>query len=187
MQKKILSEQFILTGTVSSVSHINPKLIQNHCLSNFSLDNKIKSDQFWHLEDYNTIPYHQHIQWFQDYVRDHYKAEYGRTVVPTTGDQSLNVRSLVLQTGETINYHNHVNPWDLENSPEISCLYCVSETPEPSHIIFKYDDGRNKHRLWKETIQYNKFILFSSNIEHYITKNKNSGFIVNLSTHYQLI
>jgi hypothetical protein len=124
---------------------------------------------------------------FQDYVRDHYRAEYDRTVVPTTGDQSLNVRSLVLQTGETINYHNHVNPWDLENSPEISCLYCVSETPEPSHITFKYDDGRNKHRLWKQEIKYNQFILFSSNIEHCITKNKNSGFLVNLSTHYQLI
>ena len=187
MQKIILSEQFVLTGTVNSVAHLNPKLIKNHCLSNFTLDNKIKSDQFWHLEDYNTIPYHQHIQWFQDYVRDHFRAECGKTPTPCTGDQDLNIRSIIQQSGESINYHNHVNPWDLENSPEMSCLYCVSETPEPVHVIFKYDDGRNKHRLWKQEIKYNQFILFNSELDHYITQNKNSGFLVNLSTHCQLL
>jgi hypothetical protein len=99
----------------------------------------------------------------------------------------MNVRSLVQQSGESINYHNHINPWDLENSPEISCLYCVSETVEPTYVIFKYDDGRNKHRLWKQEIKFNQFILFSSELEHTITQNKNSGFLVNLSTHYQLL
>lgn len=182
MQKNILSEKFIVTGTVSDQSLLNTRQIQNHCLSNFSLETKIKDDQFWHLEDYNTIPYHQHIQWFQDYIRDHYRAEYDRTTVPCVG-----IRSLVQQTGESINYHNHVNPWDLENSPEMSCLYCVSETNEPTYIIFKYDDGRNKHRLWKQEIKHNQFILFSSELEHTITENKNSGFLVNLSTHYQLL
>ena len=164
MRKNTLSEKFILTGTVDKVSHLNPRQIQNHCLSNFSLETRIKNDQFWHLENYNTIPYHQHIQWFQDYIRDHYKINYDRTPIPCT-----------------------VNPWDLENSPEISCLYCVSETVEPTYVIFKYDDGRNKHRLWKQEIKFNQFILFSSELEHTITKNKNTGFLVNLSTHYQLL
>ena len=187
MQKNTLSEKFVLTGTVNKVSHLNPRQIQNHCLSNFSLETRMKNDQFWHLEDYNTIPYHQHIQWFQDYVRDHYREIYNRTLVPCTGSQEMNVRSLVQQSGESINYHNHINPWDLENSPEISCLYCVSETVEPTYVIFKYDDGRNKHRLWKQEIKFNQFILFSSELEHTITQNKNSGFLVNLSTHYQLL
>ena len=187
MHKTLLSEKFILTGTVNKVSHLNSKLIQNHCLSNYTLDTKIKDDQFWHLEDYNTVPYHQHIQWFQDYVRDHYRDQYGPTLIPTDGDQSLNVRSIVQQSGQSVNYHNHVNPWNLKHSSEISCLYCVSETPQPVHVIFKYDDGRNKHRLWKQKIEYNQFILFSSHLEHTITQNKNSGFLVNLSTHYQLL
>ena len=111
---------------------------------------------------------------------------HGRTLVPPT-KADLNVRAIVQQSGENINYHNHINPWDLENSPDISCLYCVSETPEPCHVVFKYDDGRNKHRLWKRELKYNNFILFNSDMEHYIETNKNSGFIVNLSTHYQLI
>ena len=187
MHKNLLSETFLVTGTVSDKSLLKPKQIENHCLSNFTLGNKIIDDQFWHLEDYISVPYHQHIQWFQDYVRDHYRLEYNATLVPTDGDQSLNVRSIVQQSGESINYHNHVNPWNLKNSSEVSCLYCVSETPQPVYVIFKYDDGRNKHRLWKQKIEYNQFILFSSHLEHTITRNKNSGFLVNLSTHYQLL
>tara|TARA_Y100001938_G_C7956488_1_gene361986 strand:- start:112 stop:675 length:564 start_codon:yes stop_codon:yes gene_type:complete len=187
MHKKTLSEKFIITGTVDTVSFVKPKLIENHCLSNFSLADKIKDDQFWHLEDYSKTPYHQHIHWFQDYIRDHYKLDYNATLVHPKEHQHLNIRSIIQQSGESINYHNHVNPWDLENSPEVSCLYCVSETPEPVYVIFKYNDGRNKHLLWKEEIKYNKYILFNSDIDHYITQNKNSGFLVNLSTHYQLI
>ena len=30
-------------------------------------------------------------------------------------------------------------------------------------------------------MEYNKFIIFNSDMEHYITQNKNSGFLVNLS------
>ena len=187
MEKKLLSETSIVTGTVDSVSYIKPKLIENHCLSNFSLSDKIKDDQFWHLKDYNIVPYHQHIQWLQDYIRDHYRVDYGAVLIPPAEHTHLNIRSIVQQTNESINYHNHVNPWNLEHSPDISCLYCVSETPEPAYVVFKYDDGRNAHNLWKVEIKYNQFILFNSHLEHYITQNKNSGFLVNLSTHYQLL
>ena len=65
MEKKLLSETSIVTGTVDTISHIKPKLIENHCLSNFSLSDKIKDDQFGHLKDYSVVPYHQQIQWLQ--------------------------------------------------------------------------------------------------------------------------
>ena len=184
MQKKLLSETFIVTGTVEKESFLKLKQIENHCLSNFTLDNRMTSDQFWHLDDYISLPYHQHIQWFQDYIRDHYRGQYGSGLVPILDG---GIRGIVQQSGEHINYHNHVNPWNLEDSPEVSCLYCVSETPQKSYVTFKYDDGRNKHRLWKQQIKQNQFILFSSHLEHTITQNKNSGFLVNLSTHYQLL
>ena len=42
MEKILLSEKFIVVGTVSDIAFLKPKLIENHCLSNFTLDNKIK-------------------------------------------------------------------------------------------------------------------------------------------------
>jgi len=63
MQKNILSETSIVTGTVSNKSLLKTQMVKNHVMNNFSLSNKIKDDQYWHLEDYITVPYHQHLQW----------------------------------------------------------------------------------------------------------------------------
>tara|TARA_R100001509_G_scaffold116894_1_gene71661 strand:+ start:252 stop:818 length:567 start_codon:yes stop_codon:yes gene_type:complete len=188
MQKKILSETSIITGTVSDKSLLKHQMVKNHVMNNFSLENKIKDDQYWHLKDYITLPYHQHLQWFEDYIRDIYKLEHDRTLVKIPSSK-LGNRAIVQQTGEQINFHNHIQQWDLEGSPEISCLWCISETNEenPVHVIFKYDDGRNKDQLWKIPLEYNKFILYSSHLEHSIEMNHTRDFIINVSTHYHLL
>jgi len=184
LEKHKLTEQFFIKGKVDSVSAVNTKLIKNHILSNFMLVNRYNDPQYWFMKEYVKVPYHQHIQWTQDWLRDHYRLDHGQTLVPTPIDS---IRGIIQQTGEQVNTHHNVKDWHLAESPEVTCLYTVSTGPKKSEIVFEYDDGRNKHRLWKETMQYNKFILFRSDMEHYITQNKNSGFLVNLSTHYQLI
>lgn len=184
MKKQLLTEQFVITGELPKESHVDTRLIKNHILSNFSLANKINDDQFWYLHDYIKVPYHQHIQWVYDYIRDHYRIEHGRTLVQIPKDP---IKALVQQTGENINTHCQINDWNLEGSPEVSCLYCVSIGKKPVYVIFEYDDGRNKHRLWKMPLKQDQFILFSSSLRHYITKNDNTDFLINLSYEFQLI
>ena len=72
-EKHRLTESFILKGEIDSVSKINNDLIRNHLFSNYSLTNKFEDDQYWYMKDYFKIPYHQHIQWVNDYIRDHYR------------------------------------------------------------------------------------------------------------------
>ena len=188
MEKNILSETSLITGTVSDKSLLKHQMVKNHVLNNFSLDSKIKDDQYWHLEDYITLPYHQHLQWFEDYIRDNYRLEYNRTLIKIPNSK-LGNRAIVQQKGEQINFHNHVQQWDLEGSPELSCLWCLTEIDKnnPIFVKFKYDDGRNKDRLWKVPLEYNKFILFSSHLEHSIDLNNNKDFIINISTHYNIL
>ena len=79
MEKLRLTESFIITGKIDEVSSVDTKLIKNHILSNFTLDARYADDQYWYMQDYVKVPYHQHIQWTQDYFRDHYRSEYGPT------------------------------------------------------------------------------------------------------------
>jgi hypothetical protein len=136
------------------------------------------------MNNYVKVPYHQHIQWTQDWLRDHYRLEHGRTLVPTPIDS---IRGIVQQTGENVNTHHNVQDWHLAESPEVDCLYTVATGEKKSFVVFEYDDGRNKHRRWKVPLEQDSFILFSSNLNHYITKNENKDFLVNLSLHFQLI
>ena len=184
MEKRRLTESFIITREIDEVSFVDTKLIKNHILSNFTLDARYNDDQYWYMKDYVKVPYHQHIQWTQDWLRDHYMLDHRQTLVPTEKDS---IRGIVQQLGENVNTHNNVKEWHLNDSPDVSCLFTVATGEKKSDIVFEYDDGRNKHRRWKVPLEQNKFILFSSDINHYITHNENKDFLVNLSLHFQLI
>ena len=98
-EKLRLTESFILKGNIESVSKINYDLIRNHLFSNYSLTNKFEDDQYWYMKDYLKVPYHQHIQWINDYIRDHYREEHNKTLVPVNNES---IRALIQQTGEQI-------------------------------------------------------------------------------------
>tara|TARA_Y100000593_G_scaffold49111_1_gene92448 strand:- start:22 stop:579 length:558 start_codon:yes stop_codon:yes gene_type:complete len=184
LEKQRLTESFLICSKIDDVSAVNTNLIRNHILSNFSMKNRYKDDQYWYMSEYLKVPYHQHIQWVQDWLRDHFRLEHGRTLVPTPVDS---IRGIIQQTGERVNTHHNVKDWHLEESPEISCLYCVGTGDKESDVIFEYDDGRNKHKRWRVPLRQNNFILYSSSLNHSITKNENKDFLVNLSLHFQLI
>jgi hypothetical protein len=184
MKKHRLTESFIIIGKLDKVSSVDTRLIKNHILSNFSLTSRYDDKQYWYMKDYVEVPYHQHIQWTQDWLRDHYRLEHGRTLVPTPVES---IRGIVQQTGENVNTHNNLKETLLEQSPEIDCLYTVSTGKKSSDIVFEYDDGRIKHRRWKVPLRQNQFILFSSHLNRYITKNENKDFLINLSLHFQLL
>ena len=184
MKKHRLTESFFIEGKIDKVSAVNTRLIKNHILSNFMMANRYEDDQYWYMSEYLKVPYHQHIQWTQDWLRDHFRLEHNRTLVPTPVDS---IRGIIQQTGERVNTHHNVKDWHLGDSPEVSCLFTVGTGPKKSDVIFEYDDGRNKHRRWKVPLEQDSFILYSSHLNHSITKNENKDFLVNLSLHFQLI
>ena len=184
LEKQRLTESFIIRGKIDKVSSVDTRLIKNHILSNFTLANRYNDDQYWYMKDYVKVPYHQHIQWVNDWLRDHYRIEHERTLVPTPIDS---IRGIVQQTNENVLTHNNVKEWHLAESPEVDCLYTVATGKKQSFVVFEYDDGRNKHRRWKVPLVQDEFILFSSHLNRYITKNENKDFLVNLSLHFQLI
>ena len=184
LEKQRLTESFIIRGKIDEVSSVDTRLIKNHILSNFTLTNRYDDNQYWYMKDYVKVPYHQHIQWTNDWLRDHFRLEHDRTLVPTSIDS---IRGIVQQTNENVLTHNNVKEWHLAESPEVDCLFTVATGKKQSFIVFEYDDGRNKHRRWKLPLVQDEFILFSSHLNRYITKNENKDFLVNLSLHFQLI
>ena len=184
LEKQRLTESFIIRGKIDEVSSVDTRLIKNHILSNFTLTNRYDDNQYWYMKDYVKVPYHQHIQWTNDWLRDHYRLEHDRTLVPTPIDS---IRGIVQQTNENVLTHNNVKEWHLAESPEVDCLFTVATGKKQSFIVFEYDDGRNKHRRWKLPLVQDEFILFSSHLNRYITKNENKDFLVNLSLHFQFI
>ena len=53
-KKSKLTEKFYITGEIDKVSSVNIDLIKNHILSNFSMRNRYKDDQYSRFDRFGT-------------------------------------------------------------------------------------------------------------------------------------
>ena len=86
----------------------------------------------------------------QDYMRDHWRAEYNFTLVPK------NMHGQVLHPEEQSFLRYHIDPVDLRNSPDYTFIYVVDVEPDSCECIVEYDDNRRKNRTWHLPIKNNK-------------------------------
>ena len=180
-EKNILTEQFLITDFIPKILPIDYDKLKQHLLIAYYKNKKVGNEEIYYDYYYTQYDYHQHIQWLQDYIRDHYKGEHHKTPI------LVNQGAVIQQKNESIGNHHHIDDWDYNESPDISALICVEPGKEASNVIFEYEAGRSKKRRWTIPLQKNKIILFSSNLTHRITKNINKNPIINISFQFQLL
>lgn len=180
--KKILTEEFVITHKVSSILPVNnDELLNKYILPFYYSKKRVNDDPFYQGYHYTKIDYHKTIQWIQDYIRDHYNEKYRKCPVATQ------IAALVQGPGDIIGNHHHIDDWNYEGSPDISALYCVEGGGKSSDIMFEYECGRDKKRRWRIAMETGRLVIFSSSLLHSLTRNKNKDPIVNLSFQFQLI
>ena len=82
MQKVVLSEIDVYTGEVSMPTgfEIDQDQIKNNIISSYIKENRIsKNNKDYSYQDYR-VPFSQPLQWLQDYIRDHWRVEYGHSL-----------------------------------------------------------------------------------------------------------
>ena len=178
MQKKILTEQFIITGEINKLSLIDNNLLKKH-ISKF--DKPFLDDEYSYLSQYTRIEYHNHISWLQEYLRDYFLTNgYGHSLDALYGDlQDFRFSSLKIPKNQTIFTHNHINNNNNLNSPNVSCLYCVDGECE---VYFSYDNVNVKDNFWKIPLKPKSYVMFSSSLNHRI-KNFNKK-TINISLQF---
>tara|TARA_R110000803_G_scaffold32117_3_gene71099 strand:- start:134 stop:637 length:504 start_codon:yes stop_codon:yes gene_type:complete len=148
MHKKVLTEQAIYYGNVNMPKHWQIDSIDlSHHILHYSLTNKkfIFSKTWDKLNSYIT-----------EYVNLNYsinlinKKSWGNIYIPSEKTEPI----------------LNVDPVDLKNSPDYTCLYGIN-TVDCAVKIF-YDDNRRKGRSWDIELKDNMFIMFPSTNMYYI-------------------
>ena len=179
--KKVLTEQSVVTGFVPKILKFNKSDIKLNLLKNYTENNYQSFNEFNYHKDYLNIDYHQHITWIHDYIVDDYRLHYEKTLVQTDNF------GIVIFPNESIDYHHQVNDYDIHNSNDISCVYVLEAEKESSSIIFEYEQGRERHAKWKEPLITNKFIIHNSELRHAYLKNKSTKPVFCLGWNFQII
>jgi hypothetical protein len=86
MQKVVLSEVDVYTGEVAMPKgfEIDRNVIKNHIIESYINKKRITDNpKSYSFDDYE-IDFSQPLQWLQDYIRDHWRVEYGHSLVTKT-------------------------------------------------------------------------------------------------------
>ena len=181
MDKRTLTEQFFIIDFIPEILPLDHKVLTKEAIITRSLGKNKSKEEWDYKHEYYEVTHHPHITWVKDYIRDHYKEKYGKTLFEI--DQSY----IVQLNKEGLKKHNYMHEYEYTKTPDISCLYCLATGRKTSYIIFEYKGGRIRNGKWKIPVEERKLVLFSSQMDHYITKNENKDAIINLSFQYQLM
>ena len=81
MQKKVLSEQFVITHKVADILKFDRQKIISDTVKNYFFDKRIEKEEWYEQFNYCETDDVQSLAWMHDYIRDHYKVEYNYTPV----------------------------------------------------------------------------------------------------------
>ena len=142
MQKKVLSEIDLYHGAIDAPKgfEIKRDTIKNSILDSFIKEKRISDN----IKDYSYVDYQleysQVKQWLQDYMRDHFKVEYGKTLIP-----KLNWGNVYEYNQKSFS-RNTVDPVDLRNAADYTLIAGVDVGKDSTGVVIEYDDNRRKGR-----------------------------------------
>ena len=180
MHKKVLSEIDLYIDTVHVIK-IDRAKIKNDILNSFAFDKRLsKNKKDYSYQDFE-VPFSKPLQWLKDYLRDHFRVDYHRTLIPKK------------EWGNIYNQHessvarHQVDLIDLKNSPDYTCLYGVEVAKDSCELVIEYDDNRRKNRTWHIPLKDNQFIIFPSTQRYFISQNKSKEMNIFLTITYEYI
>ena len=183
MQKKVLSEIDLYSGDIKTPKgfEIKRDVIKNSILDSFIKEKRISNN----IKDYAYSDYQLEFspafQWLQDYIRDHFKGEYQKTLIHK------------LTWGNIYDYNqksfsrNTVDPVNLRNAADYTFIYGVDVGKDSTGIVIEYDDNRRKGRTWHIPLNNNDFVMFPSTNQYFISPNKSDQMNIILTTTYEYI
>ena len=183
MQKKVLSEIDLYCGEIKTPEgfEIKRDVIKNQILDSFIKEKRISDNiRDYSYSDYK-LEFSQTHQWLQDYMRDHFRSEYDKTLINK------------LSWGNVYDYNQKsfsrttVDPVDLRNAPDYTFIYGVDVGKDSTGVIIEYDDNRRKGRTWHISLNNNDFVMFPSTQQYFISPNKSKQMNIILTTTYEYI
>ena len=180
MQKKVLSEIDLYTDTVQVIK-IDRKKIKNDILTNFASEKRLSKNKKDYSHQDFEVPFSLPLQWFKDYIRDHFKVDYVKTLI------SKKEWGNIYSPHESSYTRHQVEPLLLRDSPDYTCLYGVDVANDSCELVIEYDDNRRKNRTWHIPLENNKFIIFPSTQRYFISQNKSKQMNIFLTINYEYV
>jgi hypothetical protein len=174
--KKTLNSQFVIWDYFPVLqSLVDYDKVKLNALKNYWGNYRQSYDIDDWRYNYFNLSDDKNISWIIDYIRDSYN------LISTKNTLRPNSRRcMVLSQNESINSHNHIDPYDLLNSPIMSGIFTSQIGKNEVNLVIEYETGRLKSQKMRIPMETNKIILFNSELNHYYEANNNKEPLINI-------
>lgn len=178
MNLKILHQIFFIHGEIKS---INNNILTKHCLKSFN-QNKISSTDITDSKNEDIlISKNKEFDKIINEISSQFKNKFNQDLILT------NFWSQVHSKNESTNLHDHVDCFDLKNSPVYSGVYYVKVPKNSGKIVFQYNINKyNQYNRWWYEPQESDFLLFPSTLDHFVTKNLSNENRISISFNFKV-
>jgi hypothetical protein len=165
--KIVLKEDFIVSGSIPyELTKINYDQLKNIIFESFSKkDRKSKNptnyfyNHYFLYDDENVLRLEKQLN---DYYRHHAKL-----------DLILSNKScLCIPKDGIINNHQQLDYLNLKDSPDYTCYYFLNNYSPTTHILFEFDNIKEKNKIYPWKVHPKTCVLFNSDLRHSIMANQ---------------
>jgi len=161
--KTVLSENFFIKGFISKDLKIDSLYLKNNIIKNYAYQEYRTKNKNSYKKDYLNL------SWIHQYVEDFFKLRQSQPI------EIHSISGILILPNDYITPHNHINYYDLADSPEISFLYVVDCGKKGVEVEFTHESIFHQQKKSLSYINKNEYLVFNSNLNHSITKNKNDS------------
>ena len=182
MQRVVLSETSLVYGDVITPKgfEIDQNKINNDILDSYVHGDRVSNNPLDYSYNDYKVPFSKKLQWLLDYIRDHFRIEYGKNLILKSTFAN------VLNKNENSLNRSNVDPVDLRNAPDYTCVYGVDIEGE-GELVIEYEDGRKKGRTWHIPLKSNNYYIFPSTQRYFLKAPKKNKLTTILIITYEFI
>ena len=82
VESKTLTKQSIIWDTIPDILPLDIVQIKTNIVQAYAFKKRQSEEEWDYKYNYYNIENDKYITWIQDYIRDHYKAQYNKTPIP---------------------------------------------------------------------------------------------------------
>lgn len=163
------------------LENINNSLLKKECLKSYH-NKKSFSDDITNTKNEDLIiSKSKEFDKIISGIQSQFQQQYNQKLILTE------YWSQVHGKNESTNLHDHVDCFDIKNSPVYSGVYYVQVPKNSGKIVFQYPINKyNQYqRYWFETLQ-GDFLIFPSTLDHFVTKNESNDYRIAISFNFKI-
>tara|TARA_R100001015_G_C4528773_1_gene95766 strand:- start:34 stop:603 length:570 start_codon:yes stop_codon:yes gene_type:complete len=176
INQQIFHIDFFLWGFLKKINNDNLKKI---CIKNYK-KRMSKVETLSRNEDI-IIPKTKEINLIVNQFKEIIKTKFQKKVV------LRDFWTQVHKQNESSVLHNHLTIDSLRDSVDLACVYYVSVPKESGKLVLEYYPHRFLKKHWVFPPEENKYIIFSSGIDHKVSKNNSVHPRVSIAMNFKFI